>query len=170
MKSCLISLSPFSCILHSYVICPCRAIYHSYEDVAWLVGDNNGMPQDPDGPLSDLAQSMAQTEGPQQNPPPPPPTSSGPDSDDSHSSGNNNKRDSISSRVQNAIWQAARMDSVGEAEQAKQDTRWQQTTSLQTIALDEHDLPYSTDPSPPHQVRLLYLCISLIHLNKRTNE
>lgn len=136
------------------------------------MGDNNGMPQDPDAPLSDLAQSMAQAEDSQQAPPPPPPTSSGPDSDDSNSSINSNsnsssssssnssKKDSISSRVQNAFRQAARMDSVGEAEQAKQDARWQQTTPLQTIALDEHDLPSSSASSPPQQVSSVQLCLN----------
>ena len=125
----------------------CRAIYDQpYEDVAWRVGDNNGMPHDPNSPLSDLAQSIAQHNDPQH------PSSSPSSTPSTTDSSSDDKQQSISSRVQSAIRQAARMDSVGEGEQAKQDERWQQTAPLQTIALDEHDLPPSAS-SP--QARLL---------------
>lgn len=117
----------------------CRPIYDQpYEDVAWRVGDNNGMPHDPNTPMSDLAQSIAQHDD-SQHPGTGPPSS--PSSTDSSDSKADDKQRSISSRVQSGVRQAARMDSVREGEQAKQDERWQQTPPLQTIALDDHDLP-----------------------------
>ena len=134
----------------------CRAIYdQSYEDVAWRVGDNNGMPNDSNTPLSDLAQSIAQHDGPRHPTPNPSSTPSSSDSADR----TDDKQQSISSRVQSAIRQAARMDSVGEGEQAKQDKRWQQTAPLQTIALDEHDLPPSA--SSPQVGLLWHSCLEV---------
>ena len=117
------------------------------------------MPHDPNNPLSDLAQSIAEHDDPQD---PGPTPSSTPSSTDSADNKADDKQKSISSHVQSAIWQAARMDSVGEGEQAKQDTRWQQTAPLQTIALDDHDLPPSTS-SP--QAGLLWYSYSEVAAN-----
>ena len=89
--------------------------------------------------MSDLAQSIALHDDPQR--PSTGPPSSSPNSTDSSDSKADAKQKSMGSRVQSAVGQAARMDSVGEGEQAKQDERWQQTAPLQTIALDDHDLP-----------------------------
>ena len=129
-----------------------RAIYdQSYEDIGWHVGDNNGMPQDPPGPLSDLAHSIPQHD----TPPDPIPETSGRTSTDrtsaASSTSDSKKRDgepaSTSSRVQSALRQAADIDSVAEGERAKKNKRWQRSSALQTIALDSHDLPTSTSSS-----------------------
>ena len=147
--------------MHGKSCSTCRAIYdQSYEDVAWRVGDNNGMPHDPKTPLSDLAQSIAQHDDPQH---PSPTPSSTPSSTDKADSSTDSKQKSPTSRVQSAIRQAAHMDSVGEDEQAKHDKRWQQTPPLQTIALDDNDLPSSTSSRPTPQVgtgvsMLLQMC------------
>lgn len=136
-----------------------RAIYdQSYEDITWHVGDNNGMPSDARGPMSDLAQSIAHHETPSD----PTPSTSGRNSNDSidtkssdsgiSNSGADDKKKSdglkasISSKVQSALRQAAHMDSVPEGEQAKSNKRWQRSSALQTIALDSEDLP-SSPPS-----------------------
>lgn len=125
----------------------CRAIYdQSYEDIGWHAGDNNGMPQDAPGPLSDLAHAT---------PPDPTAVISGRISTDSTSGASSmsdhTKRDgqqaSTSSRVQSALRQAADMDSVAEGERAKKNKRWQRSSALQTIALDSHDLPSPTSSS-----------------------
>jgi hypothetical protein len=143
----------------------CRAIYdQSYEDMAWHVGDNNGMPSDSRGPMSDLAQSMAHHE----TPPDPIPSTSGRSSNDSISSnssdsGNSNSeaddgkkseglKANISSKVQSALRQAANMDSVPEDEQATSNKRWRRSSALQTIALDSEDLPSSPPSSSSPEV------------------
>ena len=123
------------------VLC-CRAIYdQSYEDVGWHVGDNNGMPQHPQLPVSDLLQSIAQhgdpSEDPHDDPQDPTPSTSGRASSEisnADSDRSDAEKSSISSRVKSALRQAARMDSVSEAEQAHKDDRWRQNSTLQTIA------------------------------------
>ncbi len=136
-----------ACVTHDGLYC--RAIYdQSYEDIAWHVGDNNGMPSDPQRPMSDLAHSIAQHDDPHPPDPTPDPTpsTSGRNSSDSRNEDrmeNDSEKGSISSRVQSAIRQAAHMDSVAEGEQAKKDKRWQRNSALQTIALDSQDLPDS---------------------------
>ena len=146
------------------VLC-CRAIYdQSYEDIAWHVGDNNGMPSDSRGPMSDLAQSIAHHD----TPPDPTPSTSGRYSNNSISSnssgsntsnsgaGDGKKSDgltaSISSKVQSALRQAAHMDSVPEDKQAKSNKRWRRSSALQTIALDSEDLPNSPHSSSSPEV------------------
>lgn len=143
----------------------CRAIYdQSYEDITWHVGDNNGMPSDARGPMSDLAQSIAHHETPSD----PTPSTSGRNSNDSidtkssdsgiSNSGADDKKKSdglkasISSKVQSALRQAAHMDSVPEDEQAKSNKRWQRSSALQTIALDSEDLPSSPPSSSSPEV------------------
>lgn len=129
------------------------------------MGDNNGMPSDSRGPMSDLAQSIAHHETP---PPDPTPSTSGRNSNDSISNdssdsaisnsgaGDGKKSDglkaSISSKVQSALRQAANMDSVAEGEQAKSNKRWRRSSSLQTIALDSGDLPNSPPSSSSPEV------------------
>ncbi|KAL3142086.1 hypothetical protein ABBQ32_004709 [Trebouxia sp. C0010 RCD-2024] len=126
-----------------------RAIYNqSYEEVVLQVSDNNGMPIDPTSPLSDLAQSIAQHDEPPHPEPHPFSTPSGPSSTDSSSA---NKRPGISNRVESSFWEAARMDSIQEGEQAKQNKKQQQTPPLQTLALDDSDLPPSVSADPPPQ-------------------
>jgi len=128
------------------------------------VGDNNGMPSDSRGPISDLAQSIAHHE----TPPDPHPSTSGRSSNDSVSddssdsntsssgAGDGKKSDglkaSISSKVQSALRQAAHMDSVPEDEQAKSNKRWRRSSALQTIALDSEDLPSSPPSSSSPEV------------------
>ena len=128
------------------------------------MGDNNGMPSDSPGPMSDLAQSIAHHE----TPPDPTPSTSGRNSNDSISddssdgdtsnsgAGDDKKSDglkaSISSKVQSALRQAAHMDSVPEGEQAKSNKRWRRSSSLQTIALDSEDLPNSPPSSSSPEV------------------
>lgn len=152
----------------------CRAIYdQSYEDIAWHVGDNNGMPSDSRVPMSDLAHSIAHHE----TPPDLTPSTSVRDSNDSMNSnssdtgnseaGNGKKSDSlkasISSKVQSALRQAAHMDSVPEGEQARSNKRWRRSSSLQTIALDSEDLPHSPPSSSSPQVSpCLYLAPSAL--------
>ena len=131
-------------------------------EVAWHVGDNNGMPQDANSPLSDLAQSLAQTDDPPQPSPTPTLTPSGPigsDSSNNSSSSDSSSTDSIGSSIQTATWRAAHMESVGEAEQAKQEATRQQAMPLQTIALDEHELPSSASSATSQQVRRLFTYI-----------
>lgn len=48
------------------------------------------------------------------------------------------------------------MDSIQEGEQAKQNKKQQQTPPLQTLALDDSDLPPSVSADPPPQVCLLH--------------
>lgn len=156
-----------ACMNHDNTITAlcCRAIYdQSYEDIAWHVGDNNGMPSDSRGPMSDLAQTIAHHE----TPPDPIPSTSGRNSNDSTSSnssesntsnseaGGGKKSDglkaSISSKVQSALRQAAHMDSVPEDEQAKSNKWWRRSSALQTIALDSEDLPNSPPSSSSLEV------------------
>ena len=114
----------------------CRAIYdQSFEDVAWHVGDNNGMPLHTKHPTSDLAKSIAQS----------------------------SDKGSLTSRVTSALRQAAHMDSAAEPPQGQDN--WQKGSALQTIALDEQDLPTSL---PEQQVGLLptYAEVLLIVLAK----
>ena len=104
-----------------------RAIYdQSFEDVAWHVGDNNGMPLDNhQHPTSDLAKSIAQS--------------------------NSSNEGSISNRVKSALKQAVHMDTAPEPPPSRQGS-WQKGSALQTLALDEHELPIAT---PDPQVGLL---------------
>lgn len=91
----------------------CRAIYdQSPEDVAWHVGDNNGMPLD-SSVTADTAHPIVQND--------------------------KSNGDSFSERVKSALQQAANMDAA--AEESSGQGSWQKGSALQTIALDEHDLP-----------------------------
>lgn len=128
------------------------------------MGDNNGMPSDSRGPMSDLAQSIAHHEIPLD----PSQSTSGRSSNDSISSnssdggtsnsgaGDGKKSDglkaSISKKVQSALRQAAHMDSVPEGEQANSNKRWRRSSALQTIALDIEDLPSSSPSSSSPEV------------------
>ena len=115
------------------------------------MGDNNGMPQDSPGPLSDPALSLANHDTPSD----PTPGASGRSSTDSTSGTisttggrkHEGQQASTSSQVQSASRQAAHMDSVAEAEQAKKNKQWHRNSALQTIALDSDDLPASTSSS-----------------------
>lgn len=131
----------------------CRAIYEqSYEEIVWQVSDNNGMPKDPNAPLSDLAQSIAHDD-PNHPSSTPSPIPSSPSSTGSSSA---NQQQGSSQHVQSGIRQAAQMDSVQEGEQAQKGNRWQEPPPLQTIALDDDDLPLPTSGPPAPQVRLLH--------------
>lgn len=117
----------YVCLVQSMTVSAlhCRAIYdQSIEDVAWHVGDNNGMPLDTEHPTSDLAKSIAQS--------------------------NSSDKGGLTSRVTPALRQAAHMESAAEPPQGQDN--WQKGSALQTIALDEHDLPTSL---PEQQLGLL---------------